>query len=159
MRAVLEDFGKALGYEKWKTNTHWLDDKKEVCDWYGITCDAKSGAVTSIELKDNGLDGTLPDSLGELTDLSGLILNSARPAGYSGCGSNNLRNGSIPASIRQLTRLVELDLEYTCTAGTLDALGGGTLTSLENLSLHGNYISGTIPAALDALTNLNACII
>ena len=69
--------------------------------------------------------------------------NSQRPDGYIGCGSNNLHNSSIPQSISSLTKLQELNLEYTCTAGNLDVLTSNT--AMEELSLHGNYITGTIP--------------
>ena len=43
-------------------------------------------------------------------------------------------------------------LQYTCLGGTLE--GFSKLTALTSLQLHGNYITGSIPADLGALTEV-----
>lgn len=59
--------------------------------WYGLTCTQQ--AVTKINLYNVGLSGTVPASIGKLTDLTFLSL-----------GSNSLK-GSIPVSVTGLANL------------------------------------------------------
>ena len=35
-------------------------------EWYGVTCDEAGEHVVKLELNDNGLDGSLPDSIAEI---------------------------------------------------------------------------------------------
>jgi len=84
-------------------------------------------------------------------ELESFKINSGRPAGYQGCGPNNIYNSSL-APLFKLAKLKELDTEYTCTGGTLDGIEG--LKSIESFQVHGNYIAGTIPATIAELTNV-----
>lgn len=74
-------------YEKtngaaWKNNTNWLVST-EVNEWYEIL--VKDGHVINIGLEENNLTGTLPDEIGNLTNLKVLNL-----------GGNQL-SGNIPS--------------------------------------------------------------
>jgi len=150
--AALMAFGKALGYASWKKNTHWMEDKT-VCGWKGVTCsDGTSGRVTGLRLKDNNLVGAIPEDIGKLTQLETLDLSGGRPANYIGCSGNDFKNSSLPKSLFTLTGLTQVNLEYTCTGGTLE--GFGNLAKLTNLSLHGNYISGSMPVDLGNLKDI-----
>ena len=135
-------------------------------DWHGITC--SGGRVTEISLEHNNLDGTLPDELGMLSELRVLNLNGGRPPNYGSGGSrmcgggpppaehltgNNFHNSSIPASLYTLKKLEVINLEYTCTGGTLSP-DIGALTAMTNLSIHGNFIHGAIPQEIDNLSEL-----
>jgi Leucine-rich repeat (LRR) protein len=148
--SAMTTLGTSLGYKDWKENKGWMMDKS-VCEWYGVKCESK-GHVKEIDLKDNGLRGSIPSAIGSLLYLDVLKLNGNRPDNYVGCDGNNLLNNSIPPSLAKLRNLKELNLEYTCTAGTLDIVS--ELHSLTSLSLHGNYLHGTIPKALNALSDL-----
>ena len=66
-------------------------------------------------------------------------------------GSNNNLNGTMPASLGNLTRLRHLSLNQNQLSGTIPDLG--SLTSLRHLYLYDNQLSGTIPN-LDSLTSL-----
>eukprot|EP01084_Bolivina_argentea_P005301 10018_1 len=65
----------------------------------GIECDETNTWVISIDLDSNGLYGTLPQSIGNLTQLQ-----------YLSFWGNGL-SGTIPDSIGQLTQLQYLDLD------------------------------------------------
>ena len=115
--------------------------------------------------KNERLTGTIPDSLGGLTDLE-----------YLGLGAGDL-TGSIPHSLGSLTHLRWLGLWRNKLTGPLPqslenlsdlehlGLGGndltgrisawlGDLTRLEELYLWGNELTGAIPRSLENLTNL-----
>ena len=87
------------------------------------------------------LSGSIPDSLGDLTQLQTLDL------------EDNQLSGSIPTSLRNLTQLQELDLDDNQLCGSIpESLGN--LMQLQYLSLEDNQLSGSIPASLGNLTQL-----
>jgi hypothetical protein len=55
---------------EWKENTGWLSDDDECDGWYSIAC-TDDGAITSLLLPSNGLNGTLPEELALLSDSLG----------------------------------------------------------------------------------------
>src|SRR5690606_5849607 len=67
--------------------------------WEGITTN-DNGNVIAINLLSNGLDGYIPDEIGDLEYLQVLDL------------GNNTLSGPIPGSIGNLTNLEQLDLSY-----------------------------------------------
>jgi hypothetical protein len=75
---------------------------------YGVTC--AYGNITVIEFESNNLKGTIPSSLGSLTELTSI-----------GLGMNVIR-GSIPSSIGQLTGLTKLGLAYNLMTGPVPPL-------------------------------------
>lgn len=66
--------------------------------------------------------------------------------------TNNL-TGTLPASIGNLSALVELDLDHNNISGTLPS-SLGSLSSLESLNLSYNQITGAIPTELG---NMSRC--
>lgn len=46
---------------QWTKGSKWLEKKTSICDWHGITC--TSGFVTEIDLKNNGLTGSIPAAI------------------------------------------------------------------------------------------------
>ena len=102
------------------------------------------GNLTNLEylsLTRNHLAGTIPNSLGDLANLEVLAL-----------GDNDLR-GNIPAGLRHLTELRELYLWGNSLTGTIPS-SLGNLTNLAILQLSGNNLTGRIPDSLGNLTNL-----
>ncbi len=81
-RMILLDFYDITGGENWKIDTNWGQNaSKSICTWYGITCESRSGSlsstagiVKSITLPDNNLVGSPPQSLFALQSLQTLIL-------------------------------------------------------------------------------------
>lgn len=147
---ALTAFGQATKSSKWDTKGYWLRTDKSVCKWDGVSCNA-DGRVQGLKLKDKGLDGALPAELALLSELESFVMRCKRPVGYKGCGVNNFHNSSL-APLSKLSKLKDLDVEYTCTGGSLDGIEG--LKSIESFQVHGNYISGTIPETIGELTNI-----
>ncbi len=71
----------------WTNSTNWLTSAP-VSDWYGVT--VTGGYVTSIDLVSNYLTGTIPESIGNLSNITYIDL------------SNNQLSGSIPETIGNL---------------------------------------------------------
>ena len=163
-RTALIALYEATDGANWTDNTNWLSDAP-LDEWYGVTTDA-NGRVTRLSLYDNELSGSIPASLGDLTDLQRLSL------------SSNELSGSIPASLGDLTNLKDLGLGGNELSGSIPA-SLGDLTNLATpvswphpiigfdsrlvgrphqpeirLSLPYNELSGSIPASLGNLTNL-----
>jgi len=65
----------AAGRQAWTNSTGWKRKGMPECRWYGVTCDP-NGLVTRINLKDNGLRGTVPPELSLIPKLSVLNLNA-----------------------------------------------------------------------------------
>ncbi|KAI5331363.1 hypothetical protein L3X38_021489 [Prunus dulcis] len=125
----------------WSTTT-------SVCNWVGVTCGARHLRVASLNLS---FHGTLPKELANLRRLK-LISFTTR---------------SVPREIRNLTMLKEINLRYNKfneipnEIGSLDELeklyvqsnaqkghvplGVFNMSSLTNLNLHGNNLSGSLP--------------
>lgn len=110
--------------------------------------------LVALTLSDNGLKGTIPESIGALTGLQFLDLNNNNePLG--GRNSAKALHGSIPETIGNLTHLQVLDLGGSdWLHGTIPA-AIGRLTKLKTLRLYHNRLHGEIPAELGSLTHLS----
>ena len=84
-RAALEALYDTTNGANWANNTNW-NSSAPLDQWYGVFTNA-NGRVTQLVLYGNGLTGSIPSSLGSLTNLLGLSL------------SNNDLTGSIPSSL------------------------------------------------------------
>ena len=134
-RAVLIEL-----YGNWGYNTNWLISTYPLDQWYDVTIDDE-GRVTSLDLSDNQLTGTIPEALGQLDSLQSLNL------------ARNALTGAIPEALGQLNNLQVLDLSDNQLTGTIpEALG--QLDSLQSLNLARNALTGAIPEALGQLNNL-----
>ena len=162
-RAVLIEFYEAAGGANWSNNTNWNTDAR-LGEWYGVDTDI-FGRVTRLALSQNRLSGTIPSSLGDLTNLDrlelfGNQLSGAIPSSLGGLTnleilgfSHNQLSGTIPSSLGGLTNLRWLRLSDNQLSGTIPSSLDG-LTALEQLWLDDNQLSGTIPSSLGGLTNL-----
>ena len=66
-RPALEALYGATKGSEWRDSTNWLS-AAFLADWRGFTTDS-SGRVTNPELRDNGVSGTSPAELAELSNL------------------------------------------------------------------------------------------
>ena len=57
--------------DNWINNYNWLSDAP-LDSWFGVTTDG-DGRVIEIDLRENGLNGTIPPELGDLAELKTLI--------------------------------------------------------------------------------------
>ena len=138
-RVALEALYDATNGANWANNTSW-NSSAPLDQWYGVFTNA-NGRVTQLVLTGNGLTGSIPSSLGSLTNLLFLSL------------SNNDLTGSIPSSLGSLTNLQELSIAATQLTGSIPS-SLGSLTNLTQLDLHFNQLTGSIPSSLGSLTNL-----
>ena len=126
----------SLGGDDWSENTSW-GTATPLITWGQVNTDS-NGRVTGLELGNNNLVGTLPEELGDLTELTTLYL------------WDNGLSGPIP-DLSGLTELTTLSLSSNQLTGEIAWLGG--LTKLTTVDLWGNELSGPIPD-LSGLTEL-----
>ena len=93
-KAALVALYNATDGANWTPNTNWTSNMA-LSSWHGVTTNS-AGRVTRLELNDNGLDGTLPTALGDLSALEYLDL------------QNNALSGALPDELADLTNLEEL---------------------------------------------------
>ena len=89
-------------------------------------------------MNNNQLDGSIPSSIGNCSDLQYLSL------------SNNLLTGSVPPEIGKLTALVNLGLGHNQLEGEIP-VELGHLINLEYLIINSNQFTGEVP---DSITNI-----
>uniref|UniRef100_A0A0D9Z327 Malectin-like domain-containing protein n=1 Tax=Oryza glumipatula TaxID=40148 RepID=A0A0D9Z327_9ORYZ len=103
--------------------------------WTGVICSEGSPVrVVSLDLKNHGLSGSLPDSIGNLTGMKNIYF-----------GGNKL-TGSIP-DLSSMHILEELHFEGNQLSGPINP-SLGTLTNLKELYLNNNNLTGQIPESL-----------
>jgi hypothetical protein len=102
---------------------------------------AKLVNLTWLNLSDNQLTGSIPSDIDKLVELIALLL------------SNNQLIGSIPSELGNLPDLLYLHLHTNQLSGPIpESLGN--LTKLKNFILYGNRLTGPIPAVLGDLAKL-----
>ncbi|KAK1435279.1 hypothetical protein QVD17_01040 [Tagetes erecta] len=149
----------------------WTDEKKveeatsECCEWSGVTCNNKTGHVTTLQLSNGYLEGKISPSLVNLTYLTHLDLSWNHFHGpipmFNGSMTQlrhlnlqgNVFNETIPMFIGSMTHLRFLDLSFNHFTGNIP-LFIGSVTQLRYLGLYLNDFNGTIPMELGNLTNL-----
>ncbi|CAK9871388.1 unnamed protein product [Sphagnum jensenii] len=119
------------GYNLQELQLDWVlgSDPCWPVPWMGVTC-SDSGMVTSLDLSNLGLSGSIQSTFSDLANLQMLNLSY-----------NNLR-GEIP-DFSHLQNLQTLDLRNNMLSGTLDQLT--CLSSLQFLYVMNNQLSGPIP--------------
>ena len=138
-RTFLESFYDSTGGGSWVDGTNWKS-VETLADWHGVT--VRNGFVTGLELPGNGLTGTIPAALAELTLLETLDL------------SGNGLTGGIPDALRALTRLRHMDLSGNALTGEAP-VWLGNLSVLEELDLSDNSdMTGPVPASITRATAL-----
>ncbi|XP_072992987.1 receptor-like kinase TMK3 [Typha latifolia] len=102
---------------------------------------ASSAQLRNISLINCGLVGSIPDYLGTLSNLEGLML------------SYNNFTGGIPASFANSTmRILWLNNQGSGLSGSIDVIA--SMTMVTDVWLHANEFSGPIPEGIRALTSL-----
>ena len=135
---ILVDLYNATNGASW-ANTWNLNTPIDT--WYGINLNSEE-CVAEIDLSNNGLTGTLPPSLGNLSALTDLDL------------SNNSIGGSLPSELGNLGALTHLNLGQNSFTGNLPS-SLGNLTQLMVLTLQDNpTFTGGIPTEWGTLSNL-----
>jgi Leucine-rich repeat (LRR) protein len=113
--------------------------------------------------------GTLPESIGNLTQLITLNITDNRlSSGPLPSSLGTLRFmqtlalsrcyilGALPDSIAGLQNLTYFDIEANVLTGFLNSKVTCALTKLQYLSIANNYLTGPVPSCMGNLTHLNA---
>ncbi|BDA47649.1 probable LRR receptor-like serine/threonine-protein kinase at N-terminal half [Coccomyxa sp. Obi] len=151
------------------TLASWQGSNPCTGTWVGIGCSLVNGAqrVTSLNLNGMGLNGTLPDSLIQLTTLQIMNLSSNAIGGSlpTNWGWNNVftqlqvitlddnnLSGSLPSSYSNpnaFKSLIVLNMDRNNLSGSLPASWGspGALPALRVLAAKSNSLDGPLPAA------------
>ncbi|MDE2980795.1 MAG: Ig-like domain-containing protein [Gemmatimonadota bacterium] len=116
--AVLERLHESAGGTGWTRSDGWLAGQP-LDGWYGVVTDSL-GYVQELDLRRNGLSGTLPSTLGDLSRLTTLRI-----------GGNTL-SGPLPLSLTQVT-LRALHYANTSLCAPVD---GGFQEWLNTVSSH-----------------------
>lgn len=163
---------------------NWMAEDVDPCQWEGIVCGplAKEDplesegpdykppchSITSIDLMEANLVGTLPSELKDLGHLHRLNLNDNELVGpipteyglfdhirFIDLGDNRL-TGTIPIELKYLApTLEELWLEKNAFTGTIE-LSLCLLTNCRYLDLSENQLTGTIPRIIGLMTSLGS---
>ena len=136
---ILGALYESAGGAGWTNATNWLSEEP-VASWYGVEADAE-GRVTALDLRDNGLSGTIPDEIVDLLDLRRLDLRE------------NRLTGEILPRLVGLPTIASLYLSGNRFTGTVPS-GLAQLTSLRNLYLSDNRFEGALPGFMTELANL-----
>ncbi|GAA0708385.1 hypothetical protein [Dokdonella soli] len=145
---ALVDLYNSTGGPNWTSITDWASARNAsptpVCSLVtgSIICDASGAHVIGINLYNNNLIGTLPSSLGNLTELQTFQV------GY------NQLSGSIP-SLNGLSKLQKFYAYANHLSGSIPALSG--MSNLVEFNVASNDLTGPIPplTSLPALKAIN----
>lgn len=135
-KKALIDLNELTEGENW--DQKWNFDEP-VSKWHGIK--VVNGKVKEVNLFRNNLKGAIPESIGNLKNLTYLNL------------AFNKIDGNMPTGITKLSKLKVLKLEMNFIMGKLPN-EIGNLTGLEEFTVFNNLISGAIPESLGEMKNL-----
>ncbi len=181
--ALVDLFNSTNGVN-WTTKTNWLSSSP-VSSWFGVTIDSASNRVTELNLTTTPwisaipwiastgylrgvkLKGSIPASIGNLTELKVLVLtnvdyNIYYPGGIIMASSvydpNSGLTGSIPSTIGNLTKLTYLDLSFNHLNDSIPP-SFYQLTKLDYIDLQRNDLSGHLSSSLGNLNKLKTLFI
>jgi hypothetical protein len=155
-RQALIDLYNSTNGDAWTNNSGWKTAPLHTDGfalpgtentWFGVTTDAGNSSVQQLSLgktnmpTGNNLVGTIPVSLGNLINLTGLSLD------------NNHLTGSIPSSLGNLSKLITLFLYSNQLTGSIPK-EIGNLNNLLSLLLFSNQLTGSIPKEIGNLSKL-----
>jgi uncharacterized delta-60 repeat protein len=153
-RTALIDLYNATQGPNWTNHAHWLEPEGTECTWFGVVCNQSGTHVIGLSLGRNNLDGVLPETLRDLSQLAVFhayenTLSGVLPAllGLSRLSdfrvNNNRLTGPIPA-ISGLGELVQFNVGNNALTGAIPSLSG--LGKLEGFFSYNNQLTGQVPA-------------
>ena len=153
---ALVDLYNSTNGPGWFTQGNWLTSAP-LRSWNGVK--VINGRVVSLTAENNNLIGTIPSSLGNLTNLRNLFvrynhLTDTIPAQLGNLLnmselflSNNQLTGTIPSSFGNLVNMFSLELNDNQLTGSIPT-SLGNLKAMGELNLGNNQLSGNIPVEL-----------
>ncbi len=164
-KQALIDFYHSTRGSEW---TQQWDINSPVAEWPGVS--VENNRVTAISLLFNNLQGSLPESIGDLVhlriiELSFNKLSGSLPAAIGKlvnlevlAFNGNYLSGTIPSTIGNLTRLKQLHLSSNQLSGEIPTLIGN-LSHLEVLNVFDNKLSGDIPPQIAGISSLKELVV
>jgi hypothetical protein len=140
---ILRTFFACLGGGSWARSDGWPDlalGGGNAAELFGVTADG-DGAVTRIELQQNGLRGELPASLGGLAKLAWLRV------------FGNAISGTLPPALGRLGALQRLYLKGNQLTGSIPP-ELGACAAMVDLGVNENRLTGSLPPELGQLQKL-----
>ncbi len=170
-RQALIDLYDALDGPHWDNNANWCSEEP-IGTWFGVSAD-NNGHVVALDIRNNGLNGTIPDSFSNLQNLKSLwmeqdkgvvkgfekafllndlefliIGNSVDPGRY-----NENLFFEIPQNVGNLKKLHTLAM-YGVKGTIPEELY--TLASLENLSIRCCSVTAPLSSSIGGLSKLTS---
>ncbi|KMZ70436.1 Receptor kinase [Zostera marina] len=137
---ALQGFETGLNYPVGIRRLNW-NSSVNCCSWFGVSCDS-SGSVIRLELRGNGLNGSISDSLLDLVNIRVLDL------------SNNSLSGVFPKELLiRLKNLDVLDLSLNCLSGAFPM--SSDLRSIQKFNISFNSFNGTHPVLAGSINLTN----
>ena len=148
------------------TKNNW-DLTTPINTWPAVT--VTDGRVTALKLSTSGViasEWTLPEEIGNLTELTDLRVNSNKLTGslpetlfeltklQKLYFQNNDLTGTLPANLTRLTNLSELYIDRNKNLGGSLPENIGDMTSLTSMNISQTAIGGSIPQSLSKCTSL-----
>jgi Leucine-rich repeat (LRR) protein len=161
--SALDDLYQYTNGANWYQNDLW--NEGNACNRFGVTCNTDNTHVVGINLFGNNLQGHLPESLKNLTQLQTLVLASNIISGGIPSAITNLNqltyldlsgnrfSGNIPTYIWQSVNLIHLNLSDNQLAGEIQ-MTCPEASLLQVLNISKNSFSGTISDCIGQMTNL-----
>ncbi len=121
-REALVSLYQATDGSHWHRNEKWLGPEGTECHWQGVLCDPSSEGsmvVVSLDLGDNNLVGSVPQTLGQLKHLERLAIYRNHLAGLLPQSLiQRWLSGQLDISAEEplLTDVSEIDFEYSASA-------------------------------------------
>ncbi|MFC2137408.1 lamin tail domain-containing protein [Bacteroidota bacterium] len=132
----------ATNGDSWRDKTGWNTEINNVSnEWFGV--EVNNGRVVGLFLSGNNLSGSIPEEIGNLTELRYLWID------------NNSISGTLPGEIGNLKNLIEFGFYFNDFSGELPE-EIGELTQLQVLIAAWNDFEGEIPESIGNLTQLAA---
>lgn len=168
-KAALLAFRKCIIHDPTSTLANWIE-AVDVCNFTGVTCDRHWHRVSKLSLIDVGLVGKISPFLSNITGLRILDIVSNYIFGEIPSELFSLRNlrrlrldsnsleGPIPNSLVSLSKLTVISLVENKLNGTVPPSLFSNCTSLHNVDLSNNFLTGRIPEEIGncpKLWNLN----
>ncbi|WCJ28020.1 Receptor kinase-like protein Xa21 [Euphorbia peplus] len=117
-----------------------------ICSWVGVSCGVRHERVTSLNLANMDLKGSIPPSVGRLSFL--VLFNI----------SSNQFNGHLPQELSNLRRLRMIDFSNNKLTGVVPSWIGN-LSGLQSLYLSHNSFSGSLPLRLFNFSSLQNLVL
>ncbi|PON42470.1 Serine/threonine protein kinase [Trema orientale] len=141
-RFALLKFKDSISNDPYGVLRSWNDSSINFCNWPGIACSRRHQRVTSLNLEDCTLRGTISPYIGNLSFLRVVNL------------GNNKFYGEIPPQVGHLFRLQRLNLSINMLEGEIPA-NLSYCSNLTVLILALNNLSGVIPLELGSTEKLS----